>query len=338
MRTVGVLSEPAQVSPAVYVGIDVAKATLDVAAVPPEAFAAATVPHDEAGSTALVRRLRALGPSLALVVLEATGGLEAPLVAALAAAGLPVVQVNPRQLRDFARATGRLAKLAKTDALDAQVLARFAATVRPPVRALPDEAARALEALLTRRRQLVEMLTAEKNRLGAATATGAPSRVRAQLREHIRWLEARVTQSDGDLRDHLRGSPVWRAKDDLLRSVPGVGPVLSATLLATLPELGTLGRKPLASLVGVAPLNRDSGVFRGRRAVWGGRATTRAALYMATLAATRCNPPIRAHYARLLAAGKPKKVALVACMRKLLTLLNAVLRDATPWRAPLQTP
>jgi transposase len=327
--------------PAIYIGIDVAKATLDVAAEPPATFVAETIPHDVAGVDALVVRLRALGESLALVVLEATGGLEAPLVAALVAAGVPVVQVNPRQVRDFARATGRLAK---TDALDAQVLARFGATVRPPVRALPDEDARALEALLTRRRQLVEMLTAEKNRLGAALATGAPSRVRTQLREHIRWLEARVARSDGDLRDHLRSSPVWRAKDDLLRSVPGVGPVVSATLLATLPELGTLGRKQLAALVGVAPHNRDSGAFRGRRVVWGGRSATRAALYMATLVASRYNPVIRATYARLVAAGKPKKVALVACMRKLLTILNAILRDTTPWhptqppQLPLHTP
>jgi transposase len=320
---------------AVYVGIDVAKATLDVAADPPAALAAATLAHDEAGIASLVDRLRALGSVLALVVLEATGGLEAPLVAALAAAGLPVVQVNPRQVRDFARATGRLAK---TDALDAQILARFAATVRPPVRALPDAAARTLEALLTRRRQLVDMLTAEKNRLSTATASGAPRRVLSQLRDHIRWLETRVTQSDGDLRDHLRTSPLWRAKDDLLRSVPGVGPVVSATLLATLPELGTLGRKQLASLVGVAPHNRDSGAFRGRRTVWGGRATTRAMLYMATVVASQHNPVLRAHYAHLLAAGKPKKVALVACMRKLLTILNAVLRDALPWRAPLRTP
>jgi len=339
-------------APLVYVGIDVAKATLEVAADPPEALAttgargvrgatrttgATTVTHDDTGITDLVRRLRALGPSLALVVLEATGGLEAPLVAALAAAGLPVVQVNPRQVRDYARATGRLAK---TDALDAQVLARFAATVRPPIRALPDATTRELEAVLTRRRQLIEMLTAEKNRLASATSTGTPRRVLAQLRDHIRWLEARVAQSDGDLRDRLRSSLVWRAKDDLLRSVPGVGPVTSATLLATLPELGTLGRKQLAALVGVAPLNRDSGVFRGRRAVWGGRATTRAVLYMATLVASRHNPVIRAHYTHLLAVGKPKKVALVACVRKLLTILNAVLRDALPWRdpLPLQTP
>jgi len=321
--------------PAVFVGIDVAKATLDVTATPPEALATTTVTHDDAGIATLVSRLRALRPALALVVLEATGGLEAPLVAALVAAGLPVVQVNPRQIRDFARATGRLAK---TDALDAQVLAHFAATVRPPVRALPDASTRELDAVLTRRRQLIEMITAEKNRLGTAMTTGAPRRVLAQLRDHLRWLEARVAQSDADLRDHLRSSPVWRAKDDLLRSVPGVGPVTSATLLATLPELGTLGRKQLAALVGVAPLNRDSGAFRGHRSIWGGRAATRATLYMATLVASRFNPVIRAHYTHLVAAGKPKKVALVACVRKLLTILNAVLRDALPWRAPLQTP
>lgn len=335
---------PEYAEQAIYVGIDVAKATLDVATEPahpaPPLGAAVTlptapVPHNDAGIAALVGQLRTLGASLALVVLEATGGLEAPLVAALVAAGLPVVQVNPRQVRDFARATGRLAK---TDALDAQILARFGATVRPPVRVLPDATAQELEALLTRRRQLVEMLTAEKNRLSSATATRAPSRVRSQLRAHIRWLETHVARSDTELGDLLRASPVWRAKDELLRSVPGVGPVLSVTLLATLPELGTLGRKQLASLVGVAPHNRDSGIFRGRRTVWGGRATTRAVLYMATLVASRFNPVIRAHYTHLVAAGKPKKVALVACMRKLLTILNAVLRDALPWRAPLQTP
>jgi transposase len=285
-----------------------------------------SVAHDDTGITRLVATLRDLRPLL--VVLEATGGLEAPLVAALATAQVPVVQVNPRQIRDFARATGRLAK---TDALDAQVLARFAATVRPSPRPLPDEATRALEALVLRRRQLLEMLTAEQNRLGAATASRHPARLHRQLREHIRWLQRQLGDLDTDLRAAIRSTPVWRAQDDLLQSVPGVGPVLSATLLATVPELGTLDRKQIAALVGVAPFNRDSGHFRGARSTWGGRAPVRAVLYMSALVAARHNPAIRALYARLVATGKPKKVALVACMRKLIVLLNAILRSGTPW-------
>jgi transposase len=273
-----------------------------------------------------VTQLRDLRPTL--VVLEATGGLEAPLVAALATAQVPVVQVNPRQIRDFARATGRLAK---TDALDAQILARFAATVRPTPRPLPDEATRALEALVTRRRQLLEMLTAEQNRLTAAMASGQPARVRTQLREHIRWLKRQLADLDTDVRAAIRTSPLWRAQEDLLRSVPGVGPVLAATLLATVPELGHLSRKAIAALVGVAPFNRDSGHFRGTRSTWGGRAPTRAVLYMSALVASRYNPALRALYARLVRDGKPKKVALVACMRKLIVLLNAILRTGTPW-------
>jgi transposase len=262
-------------------------------------------------------------PAPALIVLEATGGLELPLTGALAAAGLPVVVVNPRQVRDFAKATGRLAK---TDALDAAVLAQFAEAVRPPLRPLPDAATQALSALLLRRRQLIAMLTAEKNRLGLA-----PTPVRKGITVHIRWLDGRLADLNEELAHTIRESPVWREKDDLLQSTPGVGPVLALTLVASLPELGTLTRQQIAALVGVAPLNRDSGRFRGTRRVWGGRAHVRAALYMSALVATRFNPVIRVFYQRLCAAGKIKKVALTACMRKLLTILNAMLRHQTPW-------
>ncbi|MDP9479490.1 MAG: IS110 family transposase [Actinomycetota bacterium] len=285
------------------------------------------IPNDDAGIDSLVARLEA-APRPALVVLEATGGFERPLAAALAAAGLPVAVVNPRQARDdFARATGRLAK---TDRIDAEVLARFAEAVRPVPRPVPDEEARALGELLARRRQIVGMLTAERNRLGAATARP----VRRRIEAHVRWLEKELARTDRDLDEAIKESPTWRENEELLRGVPGVGPVLARTLLAELPELGSLAGKQLAALVGVAPLNRDSGTFRGRRAVWGGRATVRAALYMGALVAVRHNPAIREFYERLLAAGKPKKVALVACMRKLLLVLNAVLKHRTPWRPP----
>jgi transposase len=305
--------------PPVYVGIDVAKATLDVAVHP--TAARWTVAHTEREVAALTTRLTPLTP--ALVVLEATGGLEGPLAGALAAAGLPVVVVNPRQVRDFAKATGRLAK---TDALDAAVLAHFAAAVRPTPRPLPDAATQALAALVTRRRQLVEMLTAERNRLAQA-----PRALRAEIQAHITWLQRRLGRLDDDLNEAIRTSPAWRAQDDLLQSVPGVGPVLSATLLASLPELGRLDRKAIAALVGVAPLNRDSGALRGRRMVWGGRAAVRAVLYMGALVAVRHNPVLRAFYQRLRAAGKLPKVALTACMRKLLTILNAMLKQQTRW-------
>jgi transposase len=308
-------------APACFVGIDVAKATLDIAVRPSgERW---STPNDEAGISALVARLRPLAP--ALIVLEATGGFETATVAAVAAAGLAVVVANPRQVRDFARATGQLAK---TDALDAQILALFAERVRPEPRPLPDAATQTLDALLTRRRQLLEMLTAEKNRLGFAAATP----VRRDITQHIHWLERRLRDVDADLEHAVHASPVWRAKEDLLRSVPGVGPVVSRTLLGELPELGTLTHKQIAALVGVAPRACDSGTLRGKRLVWGGRAPVRAALYMGALVATRCNPAIRAFYARLRTAGKAPKVALVACMRKLLTILNAILRTGTPWR------
>lgn len=260
----------------------------------------------------------------ALVVLEATGGFENAAVAALATGELAVVVANPRQIRDFGRATGQLAK---TDRIDAEILALFAERVRPEPRPLPDEAAQALDALLTRRRQLLEMLTAEKNRLGFAR-----SAVRKSIREHIRWLERQLQGVDRDLDRTVQHSPLWRAKEDLLRSVPGIGPVVSRTLLGELPELGTLSHKKIAALVGVAPLARDSGTLRGKRIVWGGRAPVRSALYMGALVASRHNPVIRAFYLRLRSAGKPRKVALTACMRKLLVILNAMARDNRPWR------
>ncbi len=303
-----------------FVGIDVAKATLDLALEPGGEVWSVT--NDGAGVQELVSRLVPLAPTL--IVLEATGGFEAAAVAAIASAGLPVVVANPRQVRDFAKACGRLAK---TDAIDARILARFAERVRPAPRPLPTEAAQLLDALLTRRRQLVEMLTAETNRLGLARRP-----VRRDISAHIRWLERRLGDVDGELAAAIQASPVWRAKDDLLQSVPGVGRVLSLTLLAELPELGRLSRREIAALVGVAPLNRDSGQRRGKRLVWGGRAPVRAVLYMGALAATRANPVIRGFYERLRTSGKPFKVALTACMRKLLTILNAMVRHDTRWR------
>ena len=280
------------------------------------------VEHDAAGLEQLVARLQALAP--ARVVLEATGGLELELVGALALAALPVVVVNPRQVRDFGRATGTLAK---TDALDAAVLAHFGEAVRPPLRALRDAERLALKALLGRRQQLVTMLVAERNRRGAAVAA-----VRPRIEAHIAWLEHERSELEEELRQTLQRSPVWRERDQLLRSVPGVGEQLSLTLLAQLPELGTLDRRAIAALVGVAPFNRDRGRLRGTRCIWGGRARVRAMLYMGALSASRHNPVIRACYQRLLAAGKPKKVALTACMRKLLVILNAMLKHHTPWR------
>ena len=306
-------------STAQFVGIDVSKAQLDVAVRPSgETW---TVAHDEAGLSGLVARLRTLAP--ALIVVEATGGWEVALVGALAAALLPVAVVNPRQVRDFARSTGTLAK---TDRLDAQSLAHFAEALRPQPRPLPNAQAQELSALLQRRRQLVEMLTAEKNRLPLAAR-----RVRPQLQAHIAWLQQQIAQFDDDLRELVRSSPLWRDKDDLLRSAPGVGPVLATTLVAALPELGTLTRQQIAALVGVAPLNRDSGTLRGRRTVWGGRAQVRTVLYMSTLVAVRHNPVLAAFYQRLRAAGKAPKLALTACMRKLLTILNAMLKHRTRW-------
>jgi transposase len=308
----------------IFVGVDVSKARLDVAVRP--SGDTVTVPYDEAGIAGLVVRLQTWQP--AAVVLEATGDLESAVVSALAAAGLPVHVVNPRQVRDFARATGQLAK---TDALDAQLLAQFGEVLRPAPRPLPDEATQALSAVLTRRRQLIEMLTAEKNRLSHTR----PS-LRKRLEAHIEWLTRELRRVDADLDTAIRHSPVWREQDDLLQSIPGVGPGLSRTMLAELPELGTMSSKQLAALVGVAPHNRDSGTLRGKRTIWGGRAVVRTALYMATLVATKWNPVIKAVYHQFLARGKAKKVALVACMHKLLIIVNAMVKHRTPWRAHAQ--
>ena len=306
-----------------FVGIDVAKAELVISIIPSaERF---TVDNDERGVRTLVERLRTIRP--ALIVLEATGGYELLGVAALAAAALPVVVVNPRQVRDFAKATGQLAK---TDRIDADILARFADVVRPDVRAIPTEEVQELDALLTRRRQLLEMLQAERNRTGQVFGKGKRL-VKKSLKAHISYLERELRMTDTDLGTMIEASPVWRERDELLQSVPGVGPVLSRTLLADLPELGRLSRREIAKLVGVAPLSRDSGTMRGRRFVQGGRATVRGVLYMAALVASKRNAVIRAFYLRLVAAGKPKKLALVACMRKLLTILNVMMRTAQPW-------
>ncbi|HEY0780783.1 MAG TPA: IS110 family transposase [Gemmatirosa sp.] len=308
-----------------FVGIDVAKGEL-VVAVRPDGVSWA-VTNTASGIGTLVERLTSSAPTL--VVLEATGGYEIAVVAALAAAQLPVVVANPRQVRDFAKATGQLAK---TDQVDAGILALFAERVRPEVRALAGADVQALDALLTRRRQLLDMLTAERNRLGHAVACRTEA-VQKSLAAHIAFLTRELRTADADLARLIQQSPVWRERDDLLQSVPGVGPVLSRTLLAELPELGRLSRREVAKLVGVAPLSRDSGTMRGRRFVHGGRAGVRGVLYMAALVATKRNAVIRAFYQRLLAAGKPKKLALVACMRKLLTTLNAMARSNTPWCA-----
>ncbi len=279
----------------VYIGIDVAKGHLDLAVhLSGDPW---RVTNDDAGINAVVTHFRELHP--ALIVVEPTGGLELPLTAALAAAGLPVAVVNPRQVRDFAKATGRLAK---TDRLDAQVLAHFAQAVQPTPRPLPDAQTQELAALLARRQQLVQMLTAEKNRLGTSRAP-----VRQRVQAHIRWLKQELADSDRLLKDTIQDSPLWRVKDDLLQGVKGIGPVVSITLMADLPELGTLDRWQIAALVGLAPFNRDSGLMRGKRRVWGGRARVRAALYMGTLVATRYNPVIKAFYQRLLEAGKVKR-------------------------------
>ena len=277
--------------------------------------------NDPEGIASIMGQIVPLKPSG--VVLEATGGFEMLVAGELELAGLPVSLVNPRQVRSFARATGRLAK---TDAIDAQVLAQFAEAVKPPVRPLPDADTRELRALVDRRRQLIEMVSSERNRLCHAS-----KRVRHLIQEHIRWLKQQVGDLDKDISKLIRSSPVWRSQEDLLCSVPGVGPVLSSNLLTHLPELGSLNRGQVAALVGVAPLNRDSGAFRGKRSVSGGRTAIRSVLYMAALAATRYNPVIKAFYHRLRAAGKPAKVALTACMRKLLIILNSMLRDRTQW-------
>ena len=306
---------------ATYVGIDVSKDQVDVAVRPTDDRWES--PNDDEGIRQLLSRLKALEPTL--VLLEASGGLELPLVAVLAAEAVPVVVVNPRQVRDFARATG---KLAKTDSLDAAVLAHFAEAVQPPVRPLRDADTQVLNSLVARRRQVITMLVSEKNRLHSAATVV----IRPRIEAHIAWLERELDDLDEGLRRTLRQSPVWGEKDNLLRSVPGVGEQLSLTLLAGMPELGTLDRRQIAALVGVAPFNRDSGTLRGKRTVWGGRARVRAGLYMGALVASRYNPVIRDFYQRLLAAGKPKKLALTACIRKLLVILNSMLKHGSPWR------
>ncbi len=301
------------------VGIDVSKESLDVALHPGGRNWRAN--HTTAGMDILVEDLAGLEPTR--VVVEATGGLEVSLAAALGAAGLPVVVVNPRQVRDFARATGRLAK---TDKLDAQTLAQFGAAVQSPIRTLPEAERRELRALVTRRQQLLEMITAEKNRQRRTT-----SGIRSRIEVNIRWLQEQLKDLDRDQGDFLRSSPLWQEEAQLLQSVPGVGPVVAATLIARLPELGSLNRKEIAALVGVAPFNRDSGALRGKRKVWGGREPLRTALYMAALVATRYNPVLQDFYQRLCAAGKPKKVALTACIRKLLVMLNSMIKHRRPW-------
>ena len=304
-----------------FMGIDVAKAQLDIAVRPSgERW---TVPNDADGVATLVAQGQALHPTL--IVLEATGGLERAATAALATAGLSVVVVNPRQARDCARATGQLAK---TDALDARALAHFADVIRPTPRPLPDAQTQELRALLGRRQQLIVMRTAEQNRLA-----GTSGRLQTDIEAHITWLNERLATLDNDIETLLRASPLWRDNDDLWQSAPGIGPVCARTLRLELPELGPLNRRQIAALVGVAPLNCDSGTLRGRRMIWGGRAHVRTVLSMGTLVATRDNPRIKAFYERLLAAGKVKKVALTACMHTFLTILNAMLQHRTPWQA-----
>jgi transposase len=306
-------------NPETFVGIDISKDTLDIGFQP--SGQTLRLPHDAQGISEATKRLGET--ARCLVVLEATGGLETPLAAALVAAGVPVAVVNPRQVRDYAKATGQLAK---TDRVDALVLADFARAIRPELRPMKDALTRELDDLVSRRRQLVEMRVQETLRLGRASKVQEKS-----LKSHIAWLDKRIEGIDTDLRKRLRESPAWRAKDDLLRSIPGVGDTTSATLLAKLPELGTLDRKGIAALAGLAPLANDSGKQRGRRIIWGGRADVRCVLYMSTVAAIRCNPVLRAFADRLKAAGKPAKVVIVACMRKLLSIMNAMLKSNLPW-------
>jgi len=305
------------------VGIDISKARLDVACLPVQTRAAVSFDNDPKGHAAMIAWLRDVAPRL--IVLESTGGYQRAVVASLAAAGLPVVVVNPRQVRDFARAVGILAK---TDAIDASVLARFGVSINPVLRPLPDAQASALVDLLTRRRQLIELRTAESNRLAQATAP----KVKASIKAVLAVLKKQIDSIDDELDGLIQQCPCWQEKETLLTSVPGVGTQTARTLLACLPELGDISRQAVAALVGVAPINRDSGTMRGKRTTWGGRKVVRSALYMATLVASRYNPVIRDHYQKLLAAGKVKKLALVACMRKLLVMLNAILRTKTPWR------
>lgn len=303
-----------------FVGIDVSKSTLDVCIEP--AVQTLHVTYDDAGIHQIAGCLKDVSP--ALIVIEATGGLEVRIATELASQGLPVAVINPRQARDFAKATGRLAK---TDQVDAAVLAAFAKAIRPQVRPLKDADTRALDDMVSRRRQLIDMRVQEVLRLG----TAASKPLQKSLNRHIAWLDKQITEVDNDLNKRLRESDVWQAKDDLLRGIPGVGAVTTLTLLAKCPELGMLNRREIAALTGVAPLANDSGTHRGKRFIWGGRADVRAVLYMAAVSAIRCNDVIKAFAERLKKAGKPPKVVIVACMRKLLTIMNSMLKNNTPW-------
>lgn len=317
-------------SPTTNIGIDVSKETLDIAVHEPSAHW--TVTHEFNEFPALVKSLLALNPTR--IILEASGGIENLLTSYLATAGLPVIVVNPRQVRDFARATGQLAK---TDRIDALVLARFGATLQPEVRQLKSAETQELEALVARRSQIINMLVAERSRLQQAQQQRRQSIV-ADLKAHISWLEKRLDKCETDLSQLLRSSPIWRAADKRLQSVPGVGPVTSLVLIAELPELGHLADKQLVALCGLAPHARDSGKWHGKRTTRGGRARVRTALYMAALVATRFNPVIKSFYRRLLTAGKDKKLALTACMRKLLIILNSMVRNQTSWQPPRLVP
>jgi transposase len=305
------------------IGIDVSKSWLDLAST--DSDQVQRIAHDPPGIAAVVREAQAL--DVQRITLEASGGWQTQLVAALMHAGLPVIVVNPRQVREYARATGHLAK---TDRIDAHVLCAFTLAVQPPLRTLKDDQAEALSALLARRDQLIGMRTAEKNRL----VLGATGAVRKNIKEHIKWLDRHLRDTNHELKKLVEASPAWQAKQDLLTSAPGIGDTTARVLIGELPELGRLNHKQIAALAGVAPFNRDSGQMRGRRMIWGGRHQVRRALYMATITAIRANPPIRDFYRRLKADGKPSKVAITACMRKLLVTLNAMLRDEQPWRAP----
>ena len=310
----------AEVAQPIYIGIDVSKSTLDVAVGEHGAFW--SVNNDPAGIATLLERVRPL--TLARVIVEATGGLELPVVAELYAAKLPVALTNPARVREFAKSVGQLAK---TDKLDARLLARFGEAIKPALYQLPAPDEQHLSDLLLRRHQLIEMRTAEHNRLGTARAT-----LRPYVEKHLAWLAQAIADLDAEISEFMRQTPLWQRKDEMLQSVPGVGRITAYTLVADLPELGTLNRKQIAALVGVAPMNHDSGRRRGKRRTKGGRTTVRNVLYMATLTATRVNPQIKTFYERLVKAGKEKKVALTACMRKLLTILNAMLKHSKPWQ------
>lgn len=303
-----------------FIGIDVSKDQLDICVRPEgDRF---RENNNEAGIHSLTHRLLALRPEQILI--EATGGYETNMVAALAEAKLPVVLINPRQVRDFAKATGRLAK---TDRIDADVLAQFAQVLRPQSRLLPDKDQKDLSAFMTRRRQLVEMITMEQNRLYTASKSVQPD-----IRTHIDWLKSRLKDLDKQLDRFIKGSPLWQRREQILNSVPGIGPVTTRGLIAYLPELGTLSNKKISALVGLAPLNRDSGQFRGKRMVWGGRSYIRSLLYMAALVGTKYNPILRSFYQRLIQAGKAKKLALTACMRKLLIIINTMVKNDELWQ------